>query len=490
MDFLKTVFDSPFFRTNSLLPSSQISRFFSHSNANDEDQKTINNNRTENNKDEDAERPTSTSSDCDRLKLPDNASENSKKDVAIERNHTKTQHRTQTAASSNNIRSTIKTFFSNENNDSLSDFEIPAKVAKKMPRQLPSKTSKSKKTHRKQPDIRKVLSKRDATSKDYSHLSEDAQLELALAMSKAESANENRTNADQPINLECYEFKSANSQANDEFFDFFKSNRKTKARFKWNSKCTQLTRRKKDVQDTKVREKIDEILVNNIIVESSQSTKPSLPIDFDDLAYTPYEVYSRRLQRICISERILFEMNGYAEHSEQLSYYTNNLVERAKLQAGVLLKDWSKIPGRDDFYDGFKTAEDTNDKTDTNVITPEQEAENEPADGIVVDQEAETAGCSDAMQLYSHSNSPMDTQDENRAETADDEDMTILMDSDDIQLKVNAINSQIRLSQNYSDIFQPSNVTYEAATATRALSPDLFDDDDDIEMTEEIRKPQ
>lgn len=472
------------------MPSSQISRFFSHSNATDETHKTLNNNnQSENNKDEDAECLTSTSSDCDRLKLPDNSSENSKNDVAVERIPSKTQHRTQNAASADNHRSTIKTFFSNENNDSLADFEIPTKVAKKMPRALPSKASKSKKTRRKQPDIRQVLSKRDTTSDNYSHLSEDAQFELALAMSKAESATENRTDTpDQLINLGAYEFKSTNSQANDEFCDFFKLNRKTKARFKWNSKCTQLTRRKDDVQETKVRDKIDEILVNNIIVESSQSTKPSSPTDFDGSAYTPYEIHSRRLQRICVSERILFEMNSHTEHSKQLSYYTNNLVKRSKLQAGVLLKDWSQIPGRDDFYDGFKTSETKNYKTDTNVITSVLEADDELNNDVDEDQEVETAGCSDPMRLYSNSNSPMDTEDGNRAEAVDDEDMTILIDSDDIQLKVNAINSQIRLSQKYSDIFEPSNVTYEAATATRALSPDLFDDDDDIEMTEEIRE--
>lgn len=437
----------------------------------------------------------------------------------------KSVHRNDKAIDS---KSTIKTFFSNDNNDSMADFEIPTKVAKRPSiKPTQSKVAKSSRTRRKQPDIRKVLKKQDAASENYSYLPEEAQLELALEMSKAATET-----LDQPLNLQAYEFKPANAKINGDFYEFFNKPKRTNARFKWNSKCTPLTRRKDDVQKNKIRDKIDELLLNNIIVESSQTKHTESPIYISLPEYIPYEIYSKRLQRICVSERILFEVNGCETHTKSniLSYYTNNLVERSELEADVLLRDWSKIPGRDSVYDGITNEID---KTDTTVISSQPESksgdcfdENEFNDA----ETNESATPTEVQQKYLdapmetdelkhkevqqkieqmnqvnaeitenkfidqisrqelHQSDGLKSHDDNEND-GEDADVTVVMDTNDIQLKVDAINTKIRLSQKFSDIFQPTVVTYETTSHTlRAPSPDLFDDDDDYEMTDEIRK--
>lgn len=518
-------------RNDAQLPNSQISRFFSQPNASD----GVANAETTVSKDVD-KCLQSISNSCDKssLEMPNEKTNNEtsddkqNKDVTKEsskRRKAKSVHRSDTATDS---KSTIKTFFSNDINDSMADFEIPTKVAKRPPiKPTQSKVAKSSRTRRKQPDIRKVLKKHDAASENYSYLPEEAQLELALAMSKAAAETPN-----QPFNLQEFEFKPANAKANGDFYEFFNMPKKTNARFKWNSKCTPLTRRKDDVQNNKIREKIDELLLNNIIVESGQTKRSESPVYFSLPEYIPYEIYSKRLQRICVSERILFEVNACETHTKSniLSYYTNNLVERTELEAGVLLRDWSKIPGRDSLYDGITT----DDKTDTTVISSQPASTSgdcfdENGFDIAESDEYETT---EVQQQYLVT--PMETQqlqhkeDHQRIERMDqvnaeitgnefnendqvpkeepnrndaatshddgddggeDADATVMMDTDDIQLTVDAINSKIRLSQNFSDIFQPTVVTYETTAHTlRAPSPDLFDDDDDYEMTDEIRK--
>lgn len=503
------------------MPNSQISRFFSHSNVSDGVPKS----ETAVPKDIVVDKCLqSISNSCDKSSLEvENEKANNKtsddkqnKDATKElskRKKTRSVHHNDKATDS---KSTIKTFFSNDNNDSMADFEIPTKVAKRPPiKSTQSKVATSSRTRRKQPDIRKVLKKHDAASENYSYLPEEAQLELALAMSKAAAET-----PDQPFNLQAYEFKPANAKTNGDFYEFFNMPKKTNARFKWNSKCTPLTRRKDDVQKNKIREKIDELLLNNIIVESGQTKRSESPVYFTLPEYIPYEIYSKRLQRICVSERILFEVNGCETHTKSniLSYYTNNLVERSELEAGVLLRDWSKIPGRDVIYDGT-TNEIEIDKTDTTVISSQPES----TSGDCFDEnefnnaQNNENGTTEVQQQYL--DAPMETEElkhkedqdnENELSHAvelteqvskqepnqtdgvtsnDDADVTVIMDTDDIQLKVDVINSKIRLSQNFSDIFQPTVVTYETTSHTlRAPSPDLFDDDDDYEMTDEIRK--
>lgn len=393
--------------------------------------------------------------------------------------------------------STIKSFFSNELNDSLADFEVPNKIAKRMPKVPTTKVVKKTRSRQKkrQPDIRKALSKDDATSSnDYSHLPEEAQLELALAISKAESMNVRDASSDsKSVDVDVFAFnptslKSSGSSSNiGDRLNFFNMNRKAKARFKWNSKCTQLTRRNDDAQKLKIRDKIDEILLNTIIVESNQAERLKSDEHIDSIDYTPHQIYSRRLQRICISERILFELNNCDQNTNSTlcTYYTNNLVEATDRGAETLLKDWSKIPGRDSIYDG-RLAASTNNPIETDTVmtviasSPEYDIQTESSSSEIDadkhdDQYTDTAGCSRS----SPSNQMASVANENDDGDDDDEDRTLIMDSSDIQSKFDAINSNIRLSQKFCDNFLASDFTCQAATTLRAPSPDLFDDDDD-----------
>lgn len=488
------------------LASSQISRFFQHSNATSAESQTI--------------KPSENECDAivDALKSRcDNDSSVASNQVSKKLANTQPVKKIKSVQSKekpSNSNPMIKSFFTTETNDSLMDFETPNKIAKKVPKVLPTKVAKNARARRKQPDIRKALHKKATASENYSHLSEDDQLRLALEMSKADTSKP-------PIDLQAFEFRATNAKANSEFLDFFNMNRKAKkTRFKWNSKCTQLTRRNNDTEAAKVRDKIQEIIVNNIIIEANQANQNEVAEQRFDLADNQlFEIHSRRLQRMCMPQRILFELNSCEENVEdnRSSYYTNNLVEPSTLKAGVLLKDWSRIPGRDTIYDGNVKPTTVNQKTDdANVImcdtqqsSPEYDiqtdseeivdkcdAQQDDLDKCSVgaateNQQMETAGCSTMNQASRAS--PMQIEMEHQADDSSDEDRTFVMDSDDIQLKVDAINTKIRLSQNYFDILQAPVLIQEAANVIRPPSPDLFDDDDDdecnmIDMTDEIRK--
>ncbi|XP_031631426.1 structure-specific endonuclease subunit SLX4 isoform X2 [Contarinia nasturtii] len=497
-------------RTNSQLPNSQISRFFSQSNqTSDEIVKTESVASAQCQKDTSLQ---SAENICDKresVPIERNGINGSSEITTTKHSSDKTKAKSIHRTMSNDSKSTIKSFFSNEHNDSMADFEIPTKVAKKASKPpVTSKTTKQSRARRKQPDIRKALNKRDDTDTDYSHLPEDAQLELALALSKAESHAATDPIAKKSIDFEAFEFKPKNALANNEdIVEFFNMPKKKNARFKWNSRCTQLTKRIDDVQKMKQRQKVDEFLVDNIKVHSHLSNLSQSASNGQ-----AYEIYSNRLQRICMQERILFEISSCDIHSKNniLSYYTNNLVERSELQAGALLRDWSKIPGRDSIYDCIEYANDK-DKTDEPVMHSQPETiEN---GNILDNQPDDVTEYFDAEKEYS--SAPMDIEDIHECEqrqiqkqfeaskndeqwqeqnqndvlsSDDDADATIMMESNDIQLKVDAINSKLRLSQNFSDIFQPTVVTLETTHAIRAPSPDLFDDDDDVEMTAEIHE--
>lgn len=530
-------------RANTQLQSSQISRFFSHSQPNEETQnaitfQTIHRKPIENdNQNEAVIGSKSINNDNESMRSLDNQCE-VEIPKQIGENKKKHSHNSKMI----DTKSTIKSFFSNGINDSLSDFEIPNKVAKKVPKPLPSKTVKSSRSRRKQPDIRKALNKKETTSEDYSHLPENAQVEIALAMSMAETIANASDVSNEPFDFDKYKFKPLNPNTNANFLNLFNRKQKGKGRYKWNSKCTQLTRRQEHVQKSKARKKIDDILLNNIIVESNPICDQLLANALTN--YTPMEIHSRRLQRICVSERILFELNSCEIHSNAngQSYYTNNLVEPSKHRAGILLRDWSRIPGRDAIYDNSTQSTNdinddnddvnvnvTNDKTDATVIptspvyesqiddnesehdmnpddidSTKNDSNNEMAN---INQRQQTSNSVDtinnrvrspAQQTSSSVDtienrvcSPMDYENDAITDAGnldDDVDATLLIDSDDIQSKVDTINSKIRLSQNFSDIFQTPILTFDAIATTRTISPDLFDDDDDNDIDMNIRK--
>lgn len=509
------------FRSSTQVSSSQISRFFTHSDTkgNDETHRKQENanaqNQNQNSNDESGDCLKSVTESIfmqDTTTKSNGSDDNQPLSGAVDKPDENKTHRNKRKHGSKSdkktdSKSTIKSFFSNELNDSLADFETPSKIAKKIPKVLPSKVVKKSRSHRKQqPDIRKALNKEDAARDDYSHLPEDAQLELALAISKAESVNGIVGIADggasssskTPVDLNAFAFKPANSKSNDniDVLNFFNMNRKTKTRFKWNTKCTQLTLRNDDTQKSKVQEKIDEILLNNIIVESSQADRLKSCEQIDTIDYSPHFIHSRRLQRICISERILYELNNCDKNTKSniRSYYTNNLVDVCETGAETLLKDWSKIPGRDKIYDGLENTASKTTETDTMTVissSPEYDTQTEASSSdvdtdkrddqmentLIVndDQQMDTAGCSNVNQ----SSPAMNIASDNAVQDMDDNDRTIVMNLVDIESKINEINSNNRLSQQFGENFDPSDFTCQADTVIRAPSPDLFDDDDD-----------
>lgn len=100
---------------------------------------------------------------------------------------------------------TIKNFFAADHNESLSDFEVPNKVARKSSKTKTTtkKTKTTKSRSKKQPDIRKILKKRN----DGIALDEDEELQFAMELSKAES-NEQID----PTNLDRFEYKPKNGK--------------------------------------------------------------------------------------------------------------------------------------------------------------------------------------------------------------------------------------------------------------------------------------
>lgn len=227
---------------------------------------------------------------------------------------------------------------------------------------------------------------------------------------------------------------------------------------KWKTRFTALTRRSEQTQKEKQKEKVDELLLDNILIESRLKRKTA---ESDGSRDFLYEIYSPQLQRVCLTERILFEINRSEVRSSQqlFSYYTNNLVEVSSAAAGALLKDWSLIPGRDRKFDGI-FADEPEERLETNSIEIAEQLER------------------DEQSLKNNSNMfEAEPPEEEPVESArGDEDVTIIVQSDEIETRLNEINTQIRLSQNFAR--SPSDISTDGNTQ-RCPSPDLFDDIDD-----------
>lgn len=288
----------------------------------------------------------------------------------------------------------------------------------------------------------------------------------------------------------------------------FNLNRKTIAGHKWNTKYTPLTRRKHDIQAKKILDNVNKLTVDNIVIDAELQKRSNT----DGFGEDSFEICSRLLQRECIPERILFRLNGDERNvlDNFHSYYTNNLVEHSAPPAGALLKDWSKVPGRDSIYDriGFHTdgvasEKDRTDEPDGNDVNSDVDMHS--METYVPDETQMFIGLNSIQQksadlLGDMSAEPNEIQNDqsNSGEQSvkhsmectesSDDDKTIVIDSDDIQSKVEEINSKIRLSQNFGDVFEKVVVNNEATkqTYTRAFSPDLFSDDDDEDNAIEI----
>lgn len=213
------------------------------------------------------------------------------------------------------------------------------------------------------------------------------------------------------------------------------------------------------MQNEKQKGKVDELLLDNILIESRLKRKTA---DLDANCDFLYEIYSPHLQKICLTERILFEINRCEVRSSQqlLSYYTNNLVEVSSAPAGALLKDWSLIPGRDEKFDGM-FAKEPAERLEANSIKNDEKSE-------LDEREWENNLNVFGAEL---------TGEESPKSARGDVDVTIIVQSNEIETRLNEINTQIRLSQNFGR--SPSEISMDGNTQ-RCPSPDLFDDIDEF----------
>lgn len=236
------------------------------------------------------------------------------------------------------------------------------KQSKKPQTPKPRAKSTSKGTKRKskaQADIRKVLSKQEqmfnyaVTENCLEEGIDPEEMQIALAISESlkDQTNQQDSGAStskfdnpftsmgkvQPISavLERFGFKCKKNYSEYEI-DLI-TNSKFAKRSKFQKFPTELTRTSNEKRNEIIRTKIDKILEQN----SSQE-----PIG---AASHNYEVFSFYLQDLYEQIRTVFMMSRDEQPADEtfLNYYVTELFEPSFVKAGHMLKDWSKIAGRD-----------------------------------------------------------------------------------------------------------------------------------------------
>ncbi|XP_070496948.1 structure-specific endonuclease subunit SLX4 [Chironomus tepperi] len=272
-----------------------------------------------------------------------------------------------------------------------------SKQTKKTTAAKPKRATKPKKP-KSQTDIRKALNKKDEMI--YNAINESCtqdgvdpfEMQLALAISeslkdvnkekhpKDESSNETKT-FDNPFNssgkiqpistvLERYGFKSKRVYSDYEIEMFF--NNKSKKRTKYQKFPTLLTNTTDDKRDEMIRNRIHDILDSSLFAETQESEKAEIakiekknPVVYYEDLMEMHELVNTAFRRS--SESMV--------HSD---YFVTELFEIAHNKPGYLLKDWSKIAGRDPSpvrESKRKSAEIVSDQNDLPAITENKEDE-------------------------------------------------------------------------------------------------------------------
>lgn len=402
---------------------------------------------------------------------------------------------------------TITNFFSNDKDDTLEDFQINTKTIPKA--KVIKRAVKKKPTSRKkQPDIRKCLQK--PTSDDVfnqlitEHSAMDQvdpdQLQLALAISRSladdEASNSSQAAAQQKTDgtsmsvketIEKFSFKTIHGRPNDgDFADFFGAKKQTARGKKWKNRCTPLTRRADDVQTEKIQKKVHDLLLEVLSYESKCRQRILSEA-------TGYEVTSTVLQRVCIPERPLFAANAFElDTSKNLNiYYTNNLVSPSKCKAGALLKDWASIPGRDSLFDcvpfSVKRIRDIEDIDEGGAAmeTDDVELMDEHVNSDKILSTPEFPSSTPTDQHFTEANGFINI--------AEDGESTILMNDEDIQMKLDVINMQVQDNELLNSSTELTNIVHGNEDSNSLLfrrepSPDMFADcdiDDDFNTDSE-----
>lgn len=236
------------------------------------------------------------------------------------------------------------------------------------------------------------------------------------------------------------------------------------------------------MQNQRKRERIDELLTDNILIGSRKSRESNSTMAIG--AQFVFDISSKLLQRICIAEKILFELNDSDVQSDRClhQYYTNNLVEPSTVVVGALLRDWKAIPGRDSVFDGIPTTNPLH-PLDSSQATINDEPFNEMVENEPEECVERTSPDPDPSEIVAEIENdnviPMEVVEE---VASADTDETVIVDTNDIEAELNLINSRMRSSQNYVDapatsaICDSETIAYESH---RGPSPDLFDDEDD-----------
>lgn len=159
----------------------------------------------------------------------------------------------------------------------------------------------------------------------------------------------------QPISamLERFGFKTKKTYTEYEL-DLITSSKIAK-RSKFQKFPTALTRTSNDKRNKVIRLKIDRVL---------ELSKLETPTDDEPSRYN-YEAFSFFLRELQEKLVTTFDVNKEGRSTDEilLAYYVNDLFEPSFVKAGHLLKDWSKIPGRDPSPERFgKACEEIVDK--------------------------------------------------------------------------------------------------------------------------------
>lgn len=191
---------------------------------------------------------------------------------------------------------------------------------------------------KKQPDIRKALKRNSKNDElDPEHL----QMAIALSRSLLETKGDNETLQEETTigvntkrTLAEFGFKSK-SALNKDYSSMMGFDGKVP---KWMKKCTRLTRRNPDIQKKLIEEKV-QILLNEEFLEHPYYEKTD----------RNYKARSVLLKNYYSKENKTFFKNSLEQKSSIIfdSYYVSDLVPKSNTSVGCLLRDWSKIPGRD-----------------------------------------------------------------------------------------------------------------------------------------------
>jgi len=238
-----------------------------------------------------------------------------------------------------------------------------SKQAKKAATTKPKRAAKPKKP-KSQTDIRKALNKKDdmiyqAINQSCTEDGVDPyEMQLALAISeslkdvtKKQDKKEETRNFENPFNssgkiqpissvLERYGFKSKKVYSDYEIEMFFNNN-KSKKRSKYQKVPTLLTNTTDDKRNEMITNRVHDILESYLFANTQESEK----IEIAKIEKKNPVVYSDDLMKMHELVNTVFRRSS--ENMVHSDYFLTDLFEISHNKPGYLLKDWSKIAGRD-----------------------------------------------------------------------------------------------------------------------------------------------